>query len=188
MRTGVERAAFPSCPAEVKTAIDASRSMSEPISGDGEAAVLQRLTVNLGAISGGSSMNLVPNQATAALDIRLPMGITASMVIEHLSEVLTSEGISREVVKRYDPSWTSPSEDIVRCAAETARQMTEAEAVVNMRVGASDTRLFRRKGIPSVVVELTPFDMGGPDEHLLVEELMQVAQIHGVAALRFLQP
>jgi len=57
---------------------------------------------------------------------------------------------------------------------------------VNMRVGASDARLYRMDGIPSVVFGCTPFNMGGPDENILVEELVAVAKVHALAAFDFL--
>jgi hypothetical protein len=41
-------------------------------------------------------------------------------------------------------------------------------------------------GVPSVVFGCTPFGMGGPDEYILVDELVRVAQVHALAALAFL--
>jgi succinyl-diaminopimelate desuccinylase len=184
----LEQTIFPSRPAEVYAAIAAAMPISEPLSGEGESHTLQSLTVNVGSISGGTSMNLVPDSASAAIDIRLPMGITAAEVIQTLHERLDNfEGISFQVLQQYDPSWTPSSEDIARYAIECSNLVTKTTTVVNMRVGASDTRLFRQKGIPSVVVGLTPFNMGGADEYLLINEMLQVAQIHALIALRFLR-
>jgi len=58
--------------------------------------------------------------------------------------------------------------------------------VVNMRVGASDARLYRMDGIPSVIFGCTPFNMGAPDENILIEELVAVAKVHALAAFDFL--
>ena len=52
-------------PPAVTAAIMAAKSVSEPLSGAGEADTLQRLTVNIGTISGGVSPNLVPSHARA---------------------------------------------------------------------------------------------------------------------------
>jgi succinyl-diaminopimelate desuccinylase len=57
---------------------------------------------------------------------------------------------------------------------------------VNMRVGASDARHYRHSGIPAVIFGPTPFNMGGPDEYVLIDELMSVAKVHALAALDFL--
>ncbi len=47
-------------------------------------------------------------------------------------------------------------------------------------------RWYRMFGVPSVVFGCTPFNMGGPDEHILVDELVAVAQVHTLAAFDFL--
>jgi acetylornithine deacetylase/succinyl-diaminopimelate desuccinylase-like protein len=176
-------------PKEVQDVMAAARAVSEPLGGVGEHDTLQRLTVNTGTIRGGSSPNLVPDEAYAAADIRLPLGISTTDVIAHLHRVLDPlEGVSFKVTRRYEASWTSPSEDIVRYSLDAARSVVSPSAVPNMRVGASDSRLFRQRGIPTVVVGLTPHNMGGPDEYILTEELGQVAKIHALSAWQFLQP
>lgn len=177
----------PSAPPEVTTAIEAAKEVSEPLGGEGEADVLGRVTVNIGKIMGGTSTNLVPESASARLDIRLPMGISTDTLKSEIKARLSSaEGISYRIVRAYEPSWTGTTEEIVQAALEATRLIVDSKAVVNMRVGASDARLFRASGVPSVVIGLTPYNMGGGDEYLEVEELVQVAQIHAVTAYRYL--
>ena len=55
-----------------------------------------------------------------------------------------------------------------------------------MRVGGSDSRWYRMHEVPTVVYGFTPFNMGGADEHILVEELKAVAKVHTLAAFDFL--
>ncbi len=61
---------------------------------------------------------------------------------------------------------------------------------VNMRVGGSDSRWYRMFDVPTVVLGLTPFNMGGPDEYVLVDELLAVAQDPHPGGLRlpFVEP
>jgi hypothetical protein len=56
-----------------------------------------------------------------------------------------------------------------------------------MRVGASDSRIYRMFNIPSVVCGLTPFNMGGPDEHILLSDLFAVGKVHALTAFDYLQ-
>ncbi|KAH7394061.1 hypothetical protein DE146DRAFT_116288 [Phaeosphaeria sp. MPI-PUGE-AT-0046c] len=175
-------------PDEVLQAIEAATPISSQLAGAGEAGVLHRITVNVGTISGGTSMNLVPDSATAKLDIRLPYGITTKEVLEHIQNRLEPiQGASFHAIREYDPTWTSASEDIVRYTLHTAQKFGSAEAVINMRVGASDARLYRQRGIPTVVVGLTPFNMGGPDEYCMIKELQQVAYVHAFTAFEILK-
>ncbi|KAJ6788584.1 hypothetical protein PWT90_05343 [Aphanocladium album] len=176
-------------PREVEDAIAAAKSVSEPLGGAGEASILGRVTVNIGRIAGGTSTNLVADAASASLDIRLPVGLSTDALSGLIKRKLDPvEGITYRILRAYEPSWTPPDEEITRHALEVTRLMVDEKAVVNMRVGASDARLFRAAGIPSVVIGLTPHNMGGPDEHIEVAELVQVAQIHALTTYRFLAP
>jgi acetylornithine deacetylase/succinyl-diaminopimelate desuccinylase-like protein len=183
---GLERLPV-AAPPIVTQAIAAAKPVSEALSGSGEAETLQRLTVNIGTIAGGVSPNLVPTRAQAAADIRLPVGITLETVEAALHRALDGlEGVAWRLIRKYPPSFTPPDHEIVRATVAAATAILGRPPVTNMRVGASDARLYRMFGVPSVVFGCTPFNMGGPDEHVLVDELVQVAQVHALAALTFL--
>jgi acetylornithine deacetylase/succinyl-diaminopimelate desuccinylase-like protein len=176
-------------PADVVRAIAEAKTISEPLSGDGEAETLQRLTVNIGTISGGVSPNLVPSAARAAADIRLPAGITLEEVEAALHRDLDGlEGVTWRILQKYPPTVTPPAHEIVTATLAAATVVLGRTPVPNMRVGGSDARLYRMFGVPSVVFGCTPFNMGGPDENILVDELVAVAKVHALTALRFLQP
>ena len=70
--------------------------------------------------------------------------------------------------------------------AEVAAEVLGAAPAVNMRVGGSDSRWYRQHGVPTVVLGLTPFNMGAADEHVLVDELLAVAAIHTLVAYDYL--
>jgi succinyl-diaminopimelate desuccinylase len=171
----------------VTRAIAAAREASERISGAGEAEVLSSLTINLGTIAGGVSTNLVPAEAWATADIRIPIGLTGEAVERRIGELLAPlEGISWRVLRRFDPSWTDPGHEIVRRIVENATSVLGRAPAVNMRVGASDSRWYRMAGVPTVVYGLTPYNMGAADEHVRLDELHQVARVHTLTAFDFL--
>ena len=175
-------------PIAVTNAIRAAAGVSEPISGRGESDTLQRVTVNIGTIAGGVSPNLVPSRASAAADIRLPVGVELAAVEDVLHRALDGlDGVIWRITQKYPPSVTLPDHEIVRAAIDAATMVLGRAPVANMRVGASDARLYRMFGVPSVVFGCTPFGMGGPDEHVLIDEMVAVAQVHALAALRFLR-
>jgi succinyl-diaminopimelate desuccinylase len=145
------------------------------------------VTVNIGTIEGGISPNLVPAHARAAADIRLPVGVTLEAVELALHHELDAcEGVSWRIIRAYPPSFTPPDHEIVRRTVAAATKVLGKVPATNMRVGASDARLYRLFGVPSVVFGCTPFNMGAPDEYILVEELMAVAKVHTLAAFDFL--
>ena len=174
-------------PPVVTEAIARAKPISEPLSGTGEAETLQRVTVNIGTIEGGTSPNLVPTHAIARADIRLPVGITTDVLVAKLDEWLAPlEGVSWRAMRRFEPSFTPPGHEIVQRTARVAAEVLGETPAVNMRVGGSDSRWYRQFGVPTVVLGLTPFNMGGADEYVLVDELVAVAKIHTLVAYDFL--
>ena len=170
-------------PPAVAAAIAAAQPISEALSGPGEAAVLGQVTVNIGRIAGGTSTNLVPAEARAGVDIRLPVGVTCAAVEAALPRL---PGVTIRVLRRFEPNHTAPDHELVRIAAAAAGRVLGSACAVNMRVGGSDSRWFRMAGLPTIVYGPTPFGMGGPDEYVRIEELRQVAEVHALTALEFL--
>ena len=174
-------------PADVTSAIMAAKPISEELSGAGEAETLQRVTVNIGTMEGGISPNLVPARARAAADIRLPVGVSLETVEAALHRELDPcPGVTWRIIRAYPPSFTPPNHEIVRRTIAAATKMLGKAPIANMRVGASDARLYRMFGVPSVVFGCTPFNMGAPDEYILVDELVAVAKVHTLTAFDFL--
>jgi acetylornithine deacetylase/succinyl-diaminopimelate desuccinylase-like protein len=174
-------------PAMVTAAIAAARPVSEALSGAGESETLGRVTVNIGQIAGGTSMNLIPATASAGVDIRLPVGVPAAMAEAQFAAALAGmDGVSWRVLRRVEASFTPPDSEIIRRVVAASGEVLGQAPVVNMRVGGSDSRLYRQAGIPTVVYGPTPFNMGGADEYALVDELHAVATVHALAALDFL--
>ena len=178
-----------SAPETVLRAIEAAKPISERLGGAGEADTLRRVTLNLGTMSGGTSMNLGPATARAGLDIRLPAGTSAADVQARIAAALDGmPGITWRVLRRTEPSVTPPDAEIVRLVAGAAGHVLGRTPAINMRVGGSDARVFRRARIPTVVYGPTPFNMGGADEYALLDELQTVACVHALAATAFLSP
>jgi acetylornithine deacetylase/succinyl-diaminopimelate desuccinylase-like protein len=174
-------------PPVVTQSIASAKAISEPLSGAGESETLQRVTVNIGTIEGGTSPNLVPTHAIARADIRLPVGITTDVLAAKLDEWLAPlDGVTWRAIRRFEASFTPPDSEIVVRTARVAKEVLGTAPAVNMRVGGSDSRWYRPAGVPTVVLGLTPFNMGGPDEYVLVDELLAVAKIHTLTAFDFL--
>ncbi len=174
-------------PRTIAAAIRRSRAVSERLSGAGEAKVLKSVTVNCGVVAGGSSANLVPAEARASLDIRLPVGVTVAGIEGRIAKALGAfDGVGYRITRRFEPNWTPPDHEIIRLLTASGREALGRAPAVNMRVGASDSRLYRRCGIPSVVCGLTPHNMGGPDEYVTLRDLFAVGYMHTLTAFDFL--
>jgi succinyl-diaminopimelate desuccinylase len=174
-------------PEIIEQAIHAASPLSETLSGAGESAVLRHVTVTFGTINGGRLSNLIADAAEATADIRLPVGVTTGAVEAELQRIAASDPwLTIEVLRRYEPTWTPPNHEIVRIAQTNCRQVMGTFPVLNMRVGASDARLYRLAGIPSVVCGLTPNNMGAADEFVCIDELLALGEILTLSAWDFL--
>ncbi len=173
-------------PESVRAAITRAKPISEPLCGVGEADVLSAVTVNIGLVSAGVSPNLVPSSARAALDIRLPVGVSAEAILTTLRQQLDLPGIAWRALRCFEPNYTDPADEIVIRCAQAAADVIGTAPAINMRVGGSDARWFRMAGIPTVVYGPTPYNMGAPDEYADIAELATVSRVHALTAFDFL--
>ena len=174
-------------PPDVLAAMKEARAVSEAISGTGEFETLSSVTVNVGVISGGSVVNIIPDRASARLDIRIPPGVTVKEVVEGISDLLADlPDVSFEVLQSCDPTVTSPLDDISTLALANARSHLGPNVVANMRVGMSDARFYRMRGMPTIVYGPAPHNMGGIDEYVMTEDIQNVFHVHAMTAFDYL--
>ena len=174
-------------PPAIAEAIAAAADVSEPLSGAGESAVLTAVTVTIGTLRGGRLRNLVADEAEASADIRLPAGVTVAEIENEIRRIVAAHpGVECTIERRYEPNWTPPDHEIVELVARNCAAVLGAAPVRTMRVGASDARLYRRAGVPTVVCGLTPYNMGAPDEYVEIDELVALGEILAVTAYDYL--
>lgn len=174
-------------PQKVLDAIALSAPVSEQLSGAGESGVLRHVTITFGTFCGGRLRNLIADEAKATADVRLPVGVSVAEVEAKIENVIAAHpGVSLEISRRYEPTWTDPMHPVVQAVRHNCDTVLGADPVINMRVGASDARLYRLAGIPSVVCGLTPHNMGGADEYVEIDELMKLGEVLGLSAFDYL--
>ncbi len=174
-------------PAGVISAIDHAAPISEKFSGSGEAGILKSVTVNIGTINGGTAQNLVAGRAEATVDIRLPAGLSLEGAKAEISRLIGSmPGVRYRIDSETEATITDPDHEIVTRTAAGCAEVLGEPPVSTMRVGSSDAVHFRNRGIASVVCGLTPHNMGGIDENVLVEELQALGEIYSLTAFDYL--
>jgi succinyl-diaminopimelate desuccinylase len=171
----------------IASAIDDGSSMSEIYSGKGETQTLKSITINFGTIKGGSMRNLVAEHAEVTADIRLPKGVSLNDAKSEIASLIgTLPGIKYHVDNETEATATDPYHEIVTQTAAVCSEVLGQQPAATMRVGSSDAALYRARNIPSVVCGLTPYNMGGPDENVLVAELNALGEIYTLAAFDYL--
>jgi len=174
-------------PADVMASMREARDVSEPLSGKGEFDTLSHLTVNIGTVSGGIAVNIIPDLATARLDFRFPPGLVLSDLLGEIERRMGAHPqVAWKVLSSHEPNVTAPGHEIVLAVLRHARSGTAEPVVANMRPGFSDSRFYRAAGIAAVVYGPQPNNMGGPDEYVLLDELQAVFRVHVLAAADYL--
>jgi acetylornithine deacetylase/succinyl-diaminopimelate desuccinylase-like protein len=167
----------------IQATIAAAQPVSEPLSGASQADTLARITVNLGLVSAGISPDLVPDRATAGLDIRLPPGTTTAAIFAAAQAAIADlPSVSLAVRVAWEPTVTDPTLPLFATLRRAAARVLGTEPVLNLRVGASDPRLVRLAGIPTAVFGPTPHGIGGGDECVMIPELIAVAEALAASA------
>lgn len=163
--------------------MDACRIMAAAARLSGDSVELRRtmnaVTVNVGLMRAGTSPNLVPATAAAAIDIRIPVGLTTNAVEAALAAELDHrEGISWKITRRYEPSWTFSNSAFAQACLKGANAAGRGDIRFDNRIGGSDARLWRRAGLPCAVVGLSPINLGAPDEACRTGELFDLLEIY----------
>ena len=137
-----------------------------------------RDTISLTVLQGGSKVNVIPSESTAALDCRLVPGSSKENFLKEIKNRLGHE-IEVEVISESHSLPPSPFDtDLFRAIQRFAAKNDPGCPVVpHLLAGATDSRLLREKGIitydfcPFRVTEKEMMIIHGNDERIAVENL-----------------
>jgi succinyl-diaminopimelate desuccinylase len=148
-----------------------------------------RLTMSVGTLRGGGQVNLIPARCEADIDLRLPPGMTTRGLEGQIRRRLRSAGskdVDVTVLNRCDPYVSSPRDHLISLLVANGRSVLGTAPTPVIRLGYTDGRFFRREGIPTAVYGPRVHRMGGPDEYVEQDEVLQVAQVHLATVLDYL--
>ncbi len=157
--------------------------------GVGAAGVAQRVTLNIGTLSGGVKVNMLPGECDIGVDIRLPPGVTGEEMRAHIGRICARfPEVSIELPERapVDPTLSDPSHPMVGILQDTVQDLAGFRPAPVISLGGTDCRFWRRRGVPAFVYGPSPEGMGGIDEGVRVEEFLHVLRTHTLAAWRWL--
>ncbi|MBI4305617.1 MAG: ArgE/DapE family deacylase [Chloroflexi bacterium] len=173
-------------PAEVLTEVEAARDRADAIWGKGATDALKRIGVNVGTLAGGTRLNMVPDQCRAGLSLRLPPGVPADGILESIKAIARNGGATVNIIQASGPTYSSPDHDIVRAVRGAAKEIRGSTPSLYIGLGANDTRLFRRRGIPAFTYGPTPNNASMPNEYVTIQDVVDVAKVYAIAAYDYL--
>jgi succinyl-diaminopimelate desuccinylase len=151
-----------------------------------EDSARRSITVNLGQIEGGIACNQVPAQARALVDVRLPPGRHLAELLAEIHDLLRGREVDIEVIDSAEPNWTSPDAEIVRLVRRAGTEVRGVTPRAQWRLGFSDARFWRQQGVPAVGYGVAAYNGNAPDEHVLVDDMVAVFEVHALCAFDFL--
>ncbi|HVJ46293.1 MAG TPA: M20/M25/M40 family metallo-hydrolase, partial [Luteolibacter sp.] len=135
--------------------------------------VLGASTMNVGVIAGGSRPNIVPDQATAVIDIRITPSLAADGgALKLLGDTISGFDLPVEIVNPHEnpPMETSEDHPIIKALLANGSKLAGAPWF-------SDAAHLSNGGIPSVCI-----GPGSIDQAHTIDEFIEIAALEAGAA------
>lgn len=157
--------------------------------GEGHAAVIPEITLNIGRMSGGLKMNVLPSECRIEADVRLPIGLSREVVRAEVARIVAQfpEATLEEISPPEDvPNWSDPDGEMMGILRRTVQDLGRPAPVPVVTLGGTDTRLWRYHGVPAYVYGPSPASMAAADENIAVDDFLHILRTHTLAAARYL--
>ena len=145
-------------------------------------------TFCIGTINGGVRINVVPDRCEAAIDIRMPPGISPEDVLAGFSAQMHQLGIEGTVepLEPGHPAYLTPeTSPIVQAAAQAAHALG-IDARLSLAPYWSDLAHLRRAGIPTLIIGPgSILQAHSADEYVPIDHLVACARLYLYIALVF---
>ena len=124
-------------------------------------------TVQIGTMSGGTAVNVIPDQAEARIELRALPGIDPKKALQSVITAANTVGIETQIIAQYPGLAPHEESDLARRLERLTGNAAQAAVSFGTEAG-----LFAQAGLPAVVCG--PGDIGRahrPEEYITVDEL-----------------
>ncbi|KAI5369383.1 putative peptidase M20, bacterial exopeptidase dimerization domain-containing protein [Septoria linicola] len=168
----------------------AFRRVADSIMWPGAVDAMLHAIVNIGTITGGLKINMIPSSCTFSTDIRIPIGVPTSHILSSIDTILhhdfpTSATYTVHENHSHASTHNSPTHPVVGLLQDNASLIHHAseedvrsspEAICSL--GATDCKHFRRHDIPAYAYGPSPRGMAEVDEKVSAEEFLETGKVH----------
>ncbi len=178
----------PSVPEEIVAAMEESDRTLDRFMGEGSAAALAQVHVNIGRIQGGLKVNMMPSECVFEADLRLPIGIKKEVVMAEVERIVSRHpNAAIEVMNGMPPSWSDPKTEMVEIIRANVRRLKGYEPSLVISPGGTDCRLWRYRGVPAYSYGPSPLTMATVDEWVEIDDFLHVVRTHALSAYDYLK-
>lgn len=129
------------------------------------------VSINLGKIQGGKSVNSVPDTAEMYLDMRYSKKTDKIKITKQLSQLIKKHKITFKITDMVEILETNPRNQYLIKFKKIAEKILGKKIKISKATGASDARFFSAKNIPVVVMTPNCGDKHGPNEWVEIKSL-----------------
>ncbi len=147
-------------------------------------AAMVKNTISLNVMKAGEKTNIIPSHAEAVLDCRVLPGQDVDEFIGQIKSKLNDDEIKIEQIQRSDSTESPTDTEHYRIMKETvADHFPNSVIAPSLLMGTSDSRFFRKKGIPSygICPAFVPMEhikmVHGIDEQISVENMVKGSEV-----------
>ena len=175
---------------EMRRVVEESKPMVDKlVKMKGMGKILDRPTINIGIIKGGTKINMVPERCEIDVDTRVPVGMKSEQLAEYVQKIVSKYGGEITYLERSEPNFTSPDSEIAKLVAENAAQILGFRPKPLIEWASSDARFYRAKNVPTVHYGPGELDLiHGYNERVKAEDVVKAAKVYAGTAVDYLRP
>ncbi|KAL1877219.1 hypothetical protein Plec18167_004908 [Paecilomyces lecythidis] len=165
------------------------RATIDEIMGKGAADVMLVPTLNIGTIHGGLKVNMIPEHCVFEADVRLPIGLKAQTVLDHISNILRrypDVQLTVQEAASNPAAFCDPDHPMAKIMADVAGAATGHKPLAIPGLGATDCKFWRYLDIPAYVYGVSPDTMGATDERVKIDEFLALIKVHALSVWDYL--
>jgi succinyl-diaminopimelate desuccinylase len=171
----------------IRAAIDAGRATMDRAMGPGAGDIVDEVTLNIGTITGGVKVNMVPSSAALEADIRPPTrrdeGAGAERGGQDHAEVSRSHRSGKQLQSALVGR---PRLRDHPYRAAQRRRVARLQTAGDREPRRHRCSLWRYRNIQACVYGPFPNGMGSFDEHVDIEDFLHIVRTHALSAYDFL--
>lgn len=178
-------------PEDVAKIVQAAKEPYDETWGEGATEKVQQIDVSTGVINGGKdgAVNVVPESATAQVDIRLPVGTSGNDVKARIQELASEydETVEVEIFQGTDPTVSDIDHPIFQSLQRNAGLVRDGDKPdFSCALAGTDCRYWRQYDIPAAVYGPTPRNVGGRNEYIKIKDFMEIVKTQAMASAEYL--
>jgi succinyl-diaminopimelate desuccinylase len=174
-------------PDNIARALERTAPAVDEAMGVGASTIVPKITLNIGMVTGGLKVNMIPGRCRIEADIRLPLGADKETVMREVHKIVARyPEVAVEQINSTPSSYCDPYGEMVEILQYNSKQLLGIEPVPIVSLGATDARLWRYYNVPAYVYGPPPTGMGSYDEHVRVSDFLHVVRVHVLSAYEYL--